>query len=62
MIDSELTFKKLVPMDRFQIVSFLHVVHSYSFVSLSFAEISDIMNAHQEMDEIFGGFKQSLCK
>ena len=64
MIDSELTFKKLGLMGRFQIVSFLHVVHSRGFVtflhvvhsrgfvSLSFVEISYIMNTHQELDEI----------
>ena len=51
MIDSELTFKKLERMGRFQIVSFLHVVHSRGFVSVSFVEISDIMNTHQELDE-----------
>ena len=64
MIDSELTFKKLGLTGRFQIVSFLHVVHSRGFVtflhvvhsrgfvSLSFVEISYIMNTHQELDEI----------
>ena len=52
MIDSELTFKKLGLMGRFQMVSFLHVVHSRGFVSLSFVEISYIMNTHQELDEI----------
>ena len=52
MIDSELTFKKLGLMGRFQKVSFLHVVHSRGFVSLSFVEISYIMNTHQELDEI----------
>ena len=52
MIDFELTFKKLGLMGRFQIVSFLHVVHSCGFVSLSFVEISYIMNTHQELDEI----------
>ena len=52
MIDSELTFKKLGLMGRFQIVSFHHVVHSLGFISLSFVEISYIMNTHQELDEI----------
>ena len=33
-------------------VTFLHVVHSRGFASLSFVEISYIMNAHQELDEI----------
>ena len=52
MIDLELIFKKLGLMGRFQIVSFLHVVHSRGFVSRSFVEISYIMNTHQELDEI----------
>ena len=63
-VDSKLPFNKLRLMGRFQIVSFLHVVHSRGFVtflhvvhsrgfvSLSFVEISYIMNAHQELDEI----------
>ena len=52
MIDSKLTFKKVVPMSRFQTVSFLHVVYSRHFVNLSFVEICYIMNTHQELDEI----------
>ena len=52
IIYSELTFKKLGLMGRFQIVSFLHVVHARGFFSLSFVEISYIMNTHQELDEI----------
>ena len=53
MIDSELTFKKLGLMGRFQRVSFFYVVHSRGFASLSFVEISYIMNTHQELYEIF---------
>ena len=52
MTDSELAFKKLGFMGRFQIVSFLHVVHSCRFVNLSFVELSYIMNTHQELDVI----------
>ena len=52
MIDSELTFKKLGLMGRFQIVFFLHVPHSRGFISLSFVEISYIMNTHQELNEM----------
>ena len=51
MIDSELTFKKLGPMGRFQIVSFLDVLLSRGFDSLSFVEISYNMNTHQELDD-----------
>ena len=52
MIDSELAFKKFGLKGRFQIVSFLHFVHSRGFVNLLFVEISYIMNTHQELDEI----------
>ena len=52
MIDSELTFKKLGLMGRFQIVSCLYVVHSRGFDNLSFVDIRYLMNTHQELDEI----------
>ena len=53
MINSELAFNKLGLMGKFQIVSFLHVVHSGEFVNLSLVEITYIMNTHQELGKIF---------
>ena len=52
MIESVLPFNKLWLMGRFQIASFLQVVYSREFVSLSLVEITYIMKTHQELAKI----------
>ena len=52
MIESVLPFNKLGFMDRFQKVSFFHVVYSREFVNLSLVVITYIMKTHQELPKI----------
>ena len=59
MIDSELAFKKLGFMGRFQIVSFLHVVHLCQSLICE-DKLHHKYTSRNGCD--FGGFKQSLYK
>ena len=52
MIESKLDFNKLGLIGRFQLVSFLHVVHSREFSNLLLVEMTYIMKTHQELEKI----------